>query len=67
MVTVPKVPSIPSAKPVANPQVEELNAIKRQLNEIDSWELTPADRMELKFTEMADEAKARAFVKAHEL
>jgi len=63
------VPSAPAAKPMAAKSSEEFTQLKRSLNEIASWEISPNDysKIPLIYKTMGTEQQARSFVKAIQL
>lgn len=62
-------PVIPPAKPLSGKHIEEFTILKRQLNEQQSWELTPDswDTIQIAYTTTGNEKQARSFVSAIEL
>jgi hypothetical protein len=65
-----KAPSAPSARPVSGKASEEFVALKRSLNEIASWEISPNswDKIQINYAERrGKEPEARAFLKAIQL
>lgn len=63
------VPSAPAAKPMAAKSSEEFTLLKRSLNEIASWEISPNgyDKIQIIYPFPGNEQQARAYVKAIEL
>jgi hypothetical protein len=63
------IPKVPSAAPVAGKAAEEFDTLKRSLNEMPSWEMTPNnwDRIQIAYTKTGTEQQARSFLKAVEL
>lgn len=62
-------PVLPPAKPLSGKHIEEFTQLKRQLNEQNSWELTPGswDAMQIIYTSAGNEKQARAYIGAIEL
>lgn len=62
-------PKVPSAAPVASKTAQEFDSLKRSLNEMPSWEMTPNnwDKIQIAYTKAGSEQQARSFLKAIEL
>ena len=62
-------PVLPPAKPLSGKHIEEFTQLKRQLNELNSWELTPDswDAMQIAYTTAGNEKQARAYIASIEL
>lgn len=62
-------PVLPPAKPLSGKHQEEFTTLKRQLNELNSWELAPDswDAMQIAYTTSGNEKTARAYISAIEL
>ena len=62
-------PVLPPAKPLSGKHVEEFTILKRQLNEQNSWELTPDswETIQIIYTSTGNEQQAKSFVAAIEL
>lgn len=63
------VPSAPAAKSLGGKSAEEFTLLKRSLNEIASWEISPNryDKIRIIYPIMGSEQQARAFVKTIQL
>ena len=62
-------PKVPSAKPVSGKAAEEFDSLKRSLNEVASWEMSPSswDKIQIIYTKGGSEQQARSFVTAIQL
>ena len=62
-------PKVPAAKPVSGKAAEEFDSLKRSLNEMPSWEMTPNnwDGIQIVYTKSGTEQQAKSFLKAIEL
>jgi hypothetical protein len=63
MVFMEQLPSVPVAKPLTKQAQQQFSELKRQLNEITSWELAPNswDKVQIAYTETGNEPQARQF------
>jgi hypothetical protein len=63
------IPRAPSAAAVSGKASEEFNALRRNLSDVASWEITPNswDRIQIAYRNSGSEKQARAFLKAIEL
>ncbi len=63
MVYMGQLPQVPAAKPITKEAAQQFTELKRQLNEITSWELAPNswDKIQIAYTETGNEAQARQF------
>ncbi len=54
-------PQVPSAGPISQESQQKFNELKRQLNEITSWELAPNswDKVQIAYSETGNESQAR--------
>ena len=57
-------PKPPEARPVSNEAANEFSALKRQLSEISSWEVSPDswDRMQIIYPVPGEEKQAKSFL-----
>jgi hypothetical protein len=62
-------PAVPAAKGGIGKASETFESLKRSLNEVPSWEISPNnwDKIQIAYTATGTEESARAFVKAIEL
>ena len=62
-------PVLPPSAPLSGKHAEEFTQLKRQLNEQDSWELTPDswDTIQIIYSGTGNEKQARSFITAIEL
>ncbi len=62
-------PKVPAAKSVGGKASEQFDSLKRSLNEMPSWEMTPNnwDKIQIAYTKAGSEQQARSFLKAIEL
>lgn len=64
-------PSMPAAKPVSGKAAESFTALKRALNEIASWDMSPNswDKMQIIYSPLphANEKQAKSLIKATEI
>ena len=63
------VPSLPAAKPVSGKASETFNALKRALNEIASWEMSPNswDKIQIIYSVKGNDKQAKSFIAAIQL
>ena len=66
MAIIAQLPQIPVAKPITKEAEKKFSELKRQLNEITSWELAPNswDKVQIAYTETGSESQARQFYAA---
>lgn len=59
-------PSIPASAPVSGKASETFSALKRALNEIASWEMSPNswDKIQIIYVAKGNEKQAKTFVSA---
>ena len=59
-------PKVPSFAPMAGKAAEEFDKLKRSLNEIPSWEMSPNnwDGIQIIYSKAGTEEQARSFLKA---
>ncbi len=62
-------PKVPSAAPVSGKAAEAFDSLKRSLNEMPSWEMSPNnwDGIQIIYTKAGNEGQARDFIRAIEL
>lgn len=58
-------PPIPEARPVPAEVAREFQALKKSLHMVTSWNLSPNERIEIKFTEEGKEEQAKTFLEIH--
>ncbi len=63
MALMAQLPAVPSAKSITTEAKQRFSELKRQLNEITSWELAPNawDKVQIVYTETGSESQARQF------
>ena len=66
MAIMAQLPTIPSTREITKEAQQKFTELKRQLNEITSWELAPNswDKVQIAYTETGKEAQARQFYAA---
>ena len=62
-------PKVPTAAPVSGKAAEAFDSLKRSLNEMPAWEMSPNnwDGIQIIYTKSGTEEQARNFLKAVEL